>query len=188
MKTGHLLRTIIIGAIVVALSGCTAGQTPPDAVQLTTRSPAPTEAATPSPPPAPVVPADARVAPTCDNIMVDTFTDTIAVREVPPGGDATANPLFDGGVTCWDQPSYRRAFAWAPTTPAQWDSLVAEYVGPASTWFTEDGSRGTYLTFKNASGYTDSEGYSQTYLFTGDAIIMAFTKADTDLIVGPPAA
>lgn len=187
MKTGHLMRAIVIGALAVALSGCTAGQTPPDAVQLATPSPSPTESATPPVAPAPVVPAADRVPATCDNIMVDTFADTIAVREIPPGGDATANPLFDGGVTCWDQPSYRRAFAWAPTTQAQWDALVAEYVGPASAWFTENGPRGTYLTFMNSSGYTDADGYSQTYLFTGDAIIMAFTKADTDLIVGPPA-
>jgi hypothetical protein len=102
--------------------------------------------------------------------MVDSYTTPLGVREMPPGADARSwgDPLFDDGVVCWDTPDYTRAFAWAPAT--------------------EEGDRGTYLTYKTAPESADAEGYNQTYLFTGDAITMASTKAETDLIVGPPAA
>lgn len=44
------------------------------------------------------------------------------------------------------------------------------------------GARGTFLTYK-----IDGR-YNQTFLFTGDAVILAPDKAATDLVIGPPLA
>lgn len=193
MGTRPSARVVAVSVLAVILVGCTGA--PPDQESTDAPQPiaSPTSVAAPertSPSPEPYVPAVARVAPSCDNIMVDSFSEPIDVRELPAGADPETwgDPLLNRGVVCWDTPYYTRAFAWTPASRADWDELVATLTGPDSAWFTEEGNRGTYLTYKTAPEPADAEGYNQTYLFTGDAVIMAFTKAETDLIVGPPAA
>jgi hypothetical protein len=101
---------------------------------------------------------------------------------------------FSDGIQCrWQaDPSVGtdniRAYGWTPAEQADWDALVAEMDEEGSTWFVEPGERGQYLTHKTEYWVQDEEGYGATYLFTGDAIIYAMTKAETNDVTGPPVA
>jgi len=102
-------------------------------------------------------------------------------------------PVFAEGIACrWQaDPTVGTdnvlTYAWAPADRADWDALAAEHVGAEdSPWFIESGERGEYLTQKVDYWVQDDEGYGSTYLFTGDAVIYAMTKDETNDVVGPP--
>ncbi|MFB7891476.1 hypothetical protein ACFC1I_04680 [Microbacterium sp. NPDC056044] len=104
-------------------------------------------------------------------------------------------PTFVDGIQCrWQaDPTVGTdnilAYAWAPAERSDWDALVAEHTnGDGSTWFVESEERGEYLTHKTEYWVQDDDGYGATYLFTGDAIIYAMTKAETNDVTGPPSA
>lgn len=128
-------------------------------------------------------PASARVAATCENIM-DPSSDTTVVPWVLPEGAIQLPPLpvLAQGANCVASDDSDDSYDWSPASRSEWDALVAEYTADDSGWFTEDGPRGTYLTYK-----LDGR-YAQTFLFTGDAVILAPTKAATDAVIGPPLA
>lgn len=129
-------------------------------------------------------PASARVAPTCDNIMDPASGKT--VREIVPVEGAVTlptSPALAQGPRCTTSGSPDGDYyTWSPASRTDWDALVSELTADDSAWFTEDGPRGTYLTYK-----IDGR-YSQTFLFTGDAVILAPDKAATDFVIGPPLA
>lgn len=128
-------------------------------------------------------PASARVAATCENIM-DTSSDVTVVSRVLPEGaiQLPPMPVLAQGADCVASNDSDDSYDWSPASRGDWDALVAEYTADDSGWFTEDGPRGTYLTYR-----LDGR-YAQTFLFTGDAVILAPTKAATDAVVGPPSA
>lgn len=103
-------------------------------------------------------------------------------------------PLFASGVQCrWSaDPAVGTDnvldYGWAPADEATWAAFVeARLSAPDSPWFVETGERGEYLTQKTEYWLRDEEDYGGTYLFTGDAVIFAQTKAETRDVVGPPA-
>lgn len=123
------------------------------------------------------------VAATCENIM-DPSSDTKVVSWVLPEGAIQLPPIpvLAQGANCVASDDSDDSYDWSPASRSEWDALVAEYTADDSGWFTEDGPRGTYLTYK-------LEGrYAQTFLFTGDVVIVAPTKAATDAVIGPPLA
>lgn len=128
-------------------------------------------------------PASARVAARCDNI-IDPASDVRVEEVVPPEGadPLPPEPVLARGAICVTDAGLGDFYAWSPATRQEWDAQVASLTGPESGWFTEEGPRGTYLTYK-----IDGE-YAQTYLFTGDAVILAPRKAATDVVIGPPPA
>lgn len=146
---------------------------------------APSASATPTADPRLTAPASARVAPTCDNIM-DPASGKTVLDVVLPDGAVSSGPLFPAlaqGPTCsTDGTGQGDFYTWSPASRTDWDAVVATLTAGDSGWFTEEGPRGTYLTYK-----IDGR-YNQTYLFTGDAVILAPTKADTDAVIGPPLA
>lgn len=102
-------------------------------------------------------------------------------------------PLFVPGVQCWwsADPAVGTdnvlKYGWAPADEATWAAFVeARLSPPDSPWFLETGERGDYLTEKTDYWLRDDEDYGRTYLFTGDAVIFAQTKAGTRDVVGPP--
>ncbi len=86
------------------------------------------------------------------------------------------------GADCVSRQDPDASYDWSPASEEDWGNLVAEYTADDSAWFTEEGSRGTYLTYK-----IDGR-YNQTFLYTGDAVILAPSKAATDAVIGPPRA
>lgn len=128
-------------------------------------------------------PADARVAPTCENIMDPSSNVTVVSRVLPEGAvTLPPMPVLAQGVDCVASDHSDDFYDWSPASQNEWDALVAEYTADDSGWFTEDGPRGTYLT------YTIDGRYAQTFLFTDDAVILAPTKDATDAVIGPPVA
>lgn len=102
-------------------------------------------------------------------------------------------PVFASGVQCWwsADPTVGTdnvlAYGWTASDQATWDAFVDEQLSTAdSPYFLEAGARGVYLTEKTDYWVRDDEGYGRTYLFTGDAVIFAQTKAETADVVGPP--
>jgi hypothetical protein len=99
---------------------------------------------------------------------------------------------FEDGVTChWSiDPSVGTdnvlTFAWAPADATEWAALVEEVKAQDPAWFILAEERGDYLTIESEYWVHDDEGYGTTYLFTGDAIILAGTKAETSAVTGPP--
>ncbi len=182
----------LVALVAAALLGLTAcvpdAAAQDDAVRTTPPTPthpAPSSSPTPTADPRLTAPASARVAPTCDNIM-DPASGKTVHDIVLPEGAVSAPPLFPvlaQGPRCSTDGSTRGDFyAWSPASRTDWDAVVATLTAGESAWFTEEGPRGTYLTYK-----IDGR-YNQTYLFTGDAVILAPTKADTDFVIGPPVA
>lgn len=149
-------------------------------------SASPTLSPAPSEPPAPA----GWQEPTCENIMHPEFTtDWLPARVEEP------ETLFTDGIQCWwaVDPTVGTdnvlLYGWAPATAEEWAALVAERTAETDTaWFTEEDERGVYLTHKTDYWVQDADGYGTTYLFTGDAILFAQTKAETEDVVGPPAA
>lgn len=187
-----ILGSMVLGAglvivLIVALLGFPAA--PPTAEA----SPAPAGPAPSLPPSAPLAATpDAPVlaAATCENIMHPEFTtDWLPARVDEP------EPLFADGIQCWwsADPTVGTdnvlLYGWAPATAEVWDALVAERAADTDAeWFTEEDERGVYLTHRTDYWVQDAEGYGTTYLFTGDAILYAQTKAETEDVVGPPSA
>lgn len=129
-------------------------------------------------------PASTRVAPTCDNIM-DPASGKIVRDVVPPEGAVSTPtyPVLEQGPKCsTDGTVMGDFFTWSPASQTDWDALVTELTADDSAWFIEEGPRGTLLTYK-----IDGR-YSQTFLFTGDAVILAPDKAAADFVIGPPVA
>jgi hypothetical protein len=148
----------------------------------------PSPSVTPIPQPTSTPTPQTQVAePTCDNIMAPTFTTSwVPTRIEDP------DPVFAAGIMCrWQaDPTVGTdnilAFGWTPAERPAWDALVTEFTrGEDSPWFVESGDRGQYLTQKVDYWVQDDEGYGSTYLFTGDAIIYAMTKAETAHVSGP---
>lgn len=154
--------------------------TPPTATHA-----APSPSATATTDPRLTAPASARVAPTCDNIM-DPASGKSVREVILPEGAVSSGPLFpalaQGPVCSTDGSPVGDFFTWSPASRTDWDAVVATLTADDNAWFTEEGPRGTYLTYKIGGRY------NQTYLFTGDAVILAPTKADTDAVIGPPIA
>lgn len=127
-------------------------------------------------------PASARVSATCRNIMDPSSNVTVAPLVLPEGAvQLPPMPVMAQGANCIAGQDSDNFYDWSPASRADWDALVAEFTADGA-WFTEDGPRGTYLTYK-----IDGR-YRQTFLFTGDAVILAPTKAATDAVIGPPLA
>lgn len=183
MKLRGALRTALLLAIVaVSLTACT--QTTPTARNSATPNasplrPAPVPSATPTPTATPA-------AATCENIMAPDFSSSWTPVEIE------GKPAFADGITCRWQADHSvgtdnmLAYAWGPATAEDWTALTEEYLGPDSAWFVEEGDRGSYLTSKTDYWVRDEEDYGSTYLFTGEHLIYAMTKAETDDVVGPP--
>lgn len=182
---------LIAGAIVVVMLGMprpVVAQPSPDPTAPTVSPPtAPVE---PSAPPTPTTPA--RADPTCENIMAPGFLPPDLAHWVPAPYDEP-EPLFAAGVQCWwsADPTVGTdnvlAYGWVPADEASWTAFVEERLStPDAPWFVEAGERGEYLTEKTDYWVRDEEGYGMTYLFTGDAVIFAQTKAETRDVVGPP--
>ncbi|MEV8240789.1 hypothetical protein AB0O90_11165 [Microbacterium testaceum] len=175
----------LAGVTLSILTACVPDATPSGDAARTT--PPTVAAATPTPSVSATTdarltaPASARVAPTCDNIMDPASGKT--VREIVPVEGAVTLPTYPAlahGPRCTTSGSADGDYyTWSPASQTDWDALVAELTDD-SAWFTEDGPRGTYLTYK-----IDGR-YSQTFLFTGDAVILAPSKAATDFVIGPP--
>jgi hypothetical protein len=179
----------LAAAMAAALTGCVPDAAAPrDAARTTpptSTHAAPSASATPTADPRLTAPTSARVAPTCDNIMDPASGKTVHDIALPEGS-VSGPPLFPvlaQGPSCSTDGSPRGDFyTWSPASRTDWDAVVATLTAGDSGWFTEEGPRGTYLTYKI------NGRYSQTYLFTGDAVIVAPTKAGTDAVIGPPLA
>jgi len=104
---------------------------------------------------------------------------------------ADTAPPFDRGIMCrWQaDPTVGTdnvlTYGWTEATRADWERLIAATKAVRPDVFIEQGPRGEYLTSQEIF-VADENGYGATYLFTGDAIIYAMTKAETDDVAGPP--
>lgn len=189
-----ILGSLVLGAalvvvLIVALLGAPFPPSSPIA-SPTAASPSPSASAAPTPTATAPPVAPTRAEATCENIMHPGFTtDWLPARVEEP------EPLFTGGIQCWwaADPTVGTdnvlLYGWAPATREVWDALVAERTAETDAeWFTEEDDRGIYLTHKTDYWVQDAEGYGTTYLFTGDAILFAQTKAETADVVGPPSA
>ncbi|MDQ1124366.1 hypothetical protein [Microbacterium trichothecenolyticum] len=175
----------VAAAALLGLTACVADAAPTNGANPTadaSPTPAPSSTPTPSTDPRATAPAAARVAPTCDNILDPASGTTVGEVVLPDGAAATPTvPVLAQGPNCATDGGTGDFYAWSPASRSDWDALVAEFTAD-SAWFAEDGPRGTYLT------YEIDVRYGQTFLFTGDAVILAPTKAATDVVIGPPIA
>lgn len=178
----------LMATIALGVTACVPVSSPTEETEL---SAAPSPANSPALSPATsagaddrlTAPASARVAATCENIMDPSSNVTVAAWVLPEGAvQLPPMPVLAQGVNCIAGQDSDNFYDWSPASRGDWDALVAEFTADDSAWFTEDGPRGTYLTYK-----IDGR-YSQTFLFTGDAVILAPTKAATDTVIGPPLA
>ncbi|MFV9423286.1 hypothetical protein [Microbacterium sp. S1037] len=177
----------LAGVMLSILTACVPDATPSGDAARTT--PPTVAAATPTPSVSATTdarltaPASARVAPTCDNIMDPASGKTVRDVVLPEGAVTLPDyPAIAQGPRCsTDGSPAGDYYTWSPASRTDWDALVAELTTD-SAWFTEEGPRGTYLTYK-----IDGR-YNQTFLFTGDAVILAPWKAATDFVIGPPLA
>ena len=176
----RLLAAFAATSALLLLTGCTtASETGSTPSPTPSRSIAPETSATPTP---------QLAEPTCENIMSSAFTtDWIAEQVEAP------HSVFAEGITCrWQaDPTVATdnilAYSWAPATEADWEALVTEHTtSDDSPWFVESGPRDQYLTHKTEYWVQDDNGYGATFLFTGDVLIYAMTKAETDYVTGPP--
>lgn len=150
--------------------------------------------ATPHATPGPTPPSRvARADPTCENIMRPGFASEQTTHPIP-AEDPEPMPLFAEGISCWwsADPTVGTdnvlAYSWTAADAETWAAFTREQLGLAdSPFFLEDGDRGEYLTEKTDYWIRDDEDYGSTFLFTGDVIIWAMTKAATADVVGPPA-
>jgi hypothetical protein len=154
-------------------------QTPP------AESSAPPESSAPAAPAPPDVPNA-----TCENIMDAAFATDWTPRVVEP---ASVEPLLAEGISCIWAADHSvgtdnvLVYSWAPLSASAWNAFTAERLAEENGWLLEHGDRGTYLTTLTDYWVQDDEGYGHTYLFTGDAVVVAMTKAETDMVVGPRA-
>lgn len=186
-------RAAIAAAIIpvlAGLAGCAGAAEQQAAVTtepvIISASPAPVASATPTPTPEPE-PVPRWADPTCENIMAADFETTWVPTELDVN-----EPLLSGGITCrWQQdPTVGTdnvlMYGWASLTQERWDQFVASKTTSEPGWFTETGERGEYVTTQSEYWVQDHEGYGTTYLFTGDAVISAMTKDETNDVTGPP--
>lgn len=182
LGTGVALVIVLVMALTVRVPS----PAPTDHAAPVSPTSSPTAAPVASEPASPTTPAP----PTCENIMAPDFTtDWVPVRMEDP------EPAFTAGIQCWwlEDPAVATdnvlIYGWAPATPASWEALVAERTAETFTpWVLEQDDRGTYLTHKAVDWVQDAEGYGTTYLFTGDALFYAQTRAAIADVAGPPTA
>lgn len=189
--TNSVAALALMAVTALGATGCVATSRP---AADTASSPAPSPTDSPAQPTSPpttsahaderlTAPVSTRIPATCGNITDPSSDLTLVSRVLPEGAiKLPPMPVLARGADCVSSQGSDDSYDWSPASEKDWNDLVALYTANDSAWFTEDGPRGTYLTYK-----IDGR-YSQTFLFTGDAVILAPTKAATDAVIGPPLA
>ena len=73
--------------------------------------------------------------------------------------------------------------AWAPIDP---ENAVAAMQKLSEEGYTRtDAPEGVYLSLTGPEGYTDAEGWGETYYFTPDDVRWAATRADVTYVKSP---
>jgi len=177
----------------------------PDAEATPTPSVRPTPPATPSPTPSatpnPTASAPEVVVATCENTSTAEFRAMMATNgwvswetqdEVIGARpfDRFPNGTPDGTIVCrWGaDPDLATDnvtdLAWSPVDP---ENAVAAIDTLENEGFTRlDTADGVYLAMAGPPGYTDAEGWGETYFFSFDDVRWAATKADVTNYVKAP--
>ena len=202
---GGAAALVAIVVILVVTLGPRASQTEPTAPPTSTPSSEPSatisSTAVPSAAPTPESSAPAATTATCENTSSDAFRAAMAskgwvsweTQDQQVGArpfDAFPNGTPDGAIVCrWgegpDIPTDNIVdLAWTPIDP---ENAVAAMATLEDAGFTRlDEPEGIYLAMKGPEGYTDDEGWGQTYLFGFEDVRWAATKADVSNNVKAP--
>lgn len=199
---GGVVAVVAIIVLVVILSspkGSEASPTPtPPATSTPTSIPTPSASATPTP----TFTAPATIDATCENTSTAEFRAMTAsngwvsweTQDQQIGArpfDSFPNGRPEGAIVCrWgESPDVATDniidLAWSPIDP---ESAVAAMASLEEAGYVRiDAPEGVYLAMPGTAGYTDAEGYGDTYLFGFDDVRWAATKADVTAYVKAPA-
>jgi len=192
---------VIIVLIVVALAP-KASEATPEPTPTVSTAPSAEPSSTASATPRPTFTPPSAVEATCENTSTDLFRSMMAAngwvswetQDQQIGArpfDGFPNGTPEGATVCrWGEgPEVATDnivdLAWSPIDP---ESAVA-----AMTRLEEEGfvrinaPEGIYLAMTGPEGYTDAEGYGETYFFGFDDVRWAATKADVTAYVKAPA-
>jgi hypothetical protein len=192
---------LIVVLVLVALAPKASEATPeptPSATSTPSAKPSPTASASPTPTFTP----PATVEATCENTSTDLFRSMMAsngwvswetqdqqIGARPFEGFPNGTP--DGAIVCrWGEgPALATDnvvdLAWSPIDP---ESAVAAMDKLEEEGFVRlNAPEGIYLAMTGPEGFTDAEGYGQTYFFGFDDVRWAATKAEVTAYVKAPA-
>ena len=193
-----LVAVIVLAVTLLAPKASEASPTPsPSATGAPIAEPSATASGTPTP----TVTAPAAVDATCENTSTELFRSMTAsngwvsweTQDQQIGArpfDAFPNGRPDGAIVCrWgEDPDLATDniidLAWSPIDP---ESAVAAMDDLEDQGFIRiDAPEGIYLAMTGPEGYTDAEGYGETYFFGFDDVRWAATKADVTAYVKAP--
>jgi len=192
------VAVVILPAMIVSTQASEAEPTP----SATAASPSPTQSpsATPTPTPTPSPTAE-QAEVTCDDIATAVFLEKMAsngwVSWQTQDQAIGARPFEDfpngsppGAIVCrWGAgPEVATDniidLAWTPIDP---ENAVAAMQKLADQGYVRtDAPDGVYLSLTGPEGYTDAQGWGETYYFTAYDVRWAATRADVDAYVKAP--
>jgi hypothetical protein len=197
---GAVALVVIIVLVVIAVAPKASEALPentPTATSTPTAIPSPTASATPTP----TFTTPATVAATCENTSTDVFRSMMTTngwvswqtQDQQIGArpfDTFPNGSPAGAIVCrWGADPELATdnvidLAWSPIDP---ESAVAAMDELEEQGLVRiDAPEGIYLAMTGPEGFTDAEGYGETYLFGFDDVRWAATKADVTAYVKAP--
>lgn len=199
---GSAVALVAILVIVASLFAPQASEAEPTPAPTATASPAPTRSATATPTAAPTPgPTTSPSAATCDTISTAPFREKMSgngwvsweTQDQATGArpfDTLPNGSPRGAIVCrWGADPAAATdnvidIAWAPIDP---ENAVAAMQKLFEQGYTRtDAAGGVYLSMIGPEGYTDAEGWGETYYFTPNDVRWAATRADVDDYVKAP--
>lgn len=195
---GVVALTIVV-AVVVAVFVATRADEQPVATPTPTASDTPSSSPTPDASPS-LTPAPPLVEATCETTSTEEFQEMMAqigwISWETQNAEIGARPFErfpegapDGQIVCrW---GVSPDLATDDVIDLAWSPIGTEAAASAQAFLLDEGYQridapeGVYFALTGTDFHSDAEGYGETYLFTGDDVRWALTKADVASVKAP---